>query len=80
MPWTSNNYHMEMNTEFKRAWNSLMDEEHTEKHFLAVILEYVSALGKMLIYNNHYTYHIIQKELYNAAVAIRKIIHEELHM
>ncbi|PRD22753.1 UNVERIFIED_CONTAM: hypothetical protein NCL1_48291 [Trichonephila clavipes] len=42
----------------------------------AVIPDYVSAIRKMLMGDNHRTYQMIQKELNNGSAAIHEIIHK----
>ncbi|GFU12040.1 hypothetical protein TNCV_2095141 [Trichonephila clavipes] len=55
--------------------NSLQDEEPTGKTRLAVILDNMSTIQKMLIDDNLCIYQMIQKELDTGSAATDKIIH-----
>lgn len=69
-----------MVTKFRRNRNSLLDEEYSGKPLSDVILENVSAVRKMLIYDNRCTYHMIQKEFNIGSAAMYKITPEVLNM
>ena len=47
---------------FVEGLSSLPDEEHTGRPLSAAVLENVSAIQKMLIGDNLFTYRMIQKE------------------
>ena len=66
--------------EFSRDPNFLQNEEHTARPPLAVVLDNVSAIRKMLMDDNCWTYKFIQKGFDIGSAAMHKINHEELHI
>lgn len=67
-------------TEFRKDRNYLLHEEHTGRPLSAVVLEYLSAVQKILINDNLCNYQMRQKGIYIGFTAIYRIIYEKLHM